>query len=373
MRNLAQGLVILAAVILLAVVAAAAGKLASDPYLPVDTPGQASVASVPPVPTSLARPTSAPTVVVSLPGFPVAPAATPPGPNIPSLGDVPQSMPAVTLPAQPGAEVSAPSGRAENDPAVTSPQAPPAAPPAPAIGVAMAVLGSPTAGVAGLPSATGTPIAVQPAPTRGTDPAATPTTAVSIAAPTATVAVFPTIPTNMVIPTNTPLPTATAFPANTPQPTATTAPPGGGVIITLSPATSQVPSGQTVSVDIQVVAGSQKVDAVQASLRFDASKLQVDSITSSTALPTVLLNPTENERGRADLAQGRLNYAAGASLEPGKEPSGSFTVATVRFKALQPGTAAITFTSSPPPKTEAAMAGKPVPLSPATAAIVIVQ
>ncbi|MCL4533744.1 MAG: cohesin domain-containing protein [Bacteroidetes bacterium] len=149
--------------------------------------------------------------------------------------------------------------------------------------------------------------------------------------------------------------------------------PAASVAIALSPATVQVKRGETFSIEVQLVAGAQKLDAVQASLSFDPKYAQVvdttgapaTAVEAGKALPTLLLN-------QADNAKGSIDYAAGAAFEPGKEPSGTFTLATMHLKALQAGQTTISFASAPPHKTEAAYGGKFVPVKePAAGSITI--
>ncbi len=142
--------------------------------------------------------------------------------------------------------------------------------------------------------------------------------------------------------------------------------PVASIGVTVSPATKQVKVGETFAVEVQINSGSQKVDAAQASLSFDPKLLQVvdaagapaTAIEAGSSLPTGLQNKVDN-------AGGTVDYAAGASFEAGKEPTGTFTVATVRFKALQAGEAKLTFSSASPRKTEAAFGGQIVELKPA--------
>lgn len=151
--------------------------------------------------------------------------------------------------------------------------------------------------------------------------------------------------------------------------------PMASVAITLSPAAVQVKQGEVFTVEVQFIAGAQKLDAAQASLNFDPNYLQVvdaagapaSAIDPGKALPTLLQNNADNTKGSID-------YAAGASFEAGKEPSGNFALATAPFKAIRAGQTSITFALAPPHKTEAAYGGKVVPItSPSTATITIAQ
>jgi hypothetical protein len=102
------------------------------------------------------------------------------------------------------------------------------------------------------------------------------------------------------------------------------------VTILANPPAGNVLSGSTFTVTIQVQSSGQ-IDGAQASLDFDATKLQVVQVTgNSTLLPMVLQNNFDNTLGQ-------LDYAAGTFTNL---PSGTFTLAQVQFKAITttPGT-----------------------------------
>lgn len=159
-------------------------------------------------------------------------------------------------------------------------------------------------------------------------------------------------------------PTGTATPTTTPSvtPSATaTLPPSAVVVLAVAPATSNVSVDDIFTVDIQVQAGVQAVDAVDAFLNFDPVYLRVvdaggtptNTITAGPAFNTVLLNQVDNAQGQIDFSGAMLG---------GTPPSGTFTLATVRFKALAGNISGTTvsFSTTPPRQSEAAFAGQSV-------------
>lgn len=81
------------------------------------------------------------------------------------------------------------------------------------------------------------------------------------------------------IPTPTPAPTV----APTPAPTATTTPGTGGGSLYFNPSSTSVASGGTVTLEIKENSGSTQVNAVQANVTFDATRLQYDSVVDTGA------------------------------------------------------------------------------------------
>src|SRR5690606_26660766 len=82
--------------------------------------------------------------------------------------------------------------------------------------------------------------------------------------------------------------------------------------------------GQEFDAQIEVASGNEPVIGVQAFLNYDPALLQVVSLTPGTALPSILLNSTNNP--------GEINFAAVTLQEP--YPTGTFTLATVRLRLL---------------------------------------
>ncbi len=117
-----------------------------------------------------------------------------------------------------------------------------------------------------------------------------------------------------------------------------------GVTMAVSPASQSAMPSDTVTAAIQVQAGAQPVDVVQIALSFPASVLEVIDadaaaagiqITPGEGLPTVLQNSADN-------SSGSIQFAAGAALSQDVQRlTGTFTAATVQFRAKAPGAAAL--------------------------------
>lgn len=99
----------------------------------------------------------------------------------------------------------------------------------------------------------------------------------------------------------------------------------GTVNLSIYPTTKTVTVNEVFSLDIRVSAGSQQVDGVDAFLAFNPAYLSVDHIVPGTTLPTILANTYDNTAGT-------ITYSAGKVLG-GTSPSGTFTLATIYFKA----------------------------------------
>jgi len=110
----------------------------------------------------------------------------------------------------------------------------------------------------------------------------------------------------------------------------------GTVVVSLSPSASSVAKGDVFSVNIQIVAGTQLVVGAEVHLFFSKSYLQVvdalgnpvTRIVSSGILDSQLANKVYT-----DTEPARIHFAAG-TLDPDNQPSGTFTLATIYFKAL---------------------------------------
>ena len=130
--------------------------------------------------------------------------------------------------------------------------------------------------------------------------------------------------------------------------------PGAGEVnISLQPSTEHVGVGEVFDLIIQAEAGDQPVSGISAFIDFDPAYLEVQSVTPGSTLPTVLQNTYDNIAGTIDYSAGKLG---------GPFPTGTFTVATVQFKALtetDPSTA-IDFSTTDPRETAADYAGSDV-------------
>lgn len=136
--------------------------------------------------------------------------------------------------------------------------------------------------------------------------------------------------------------------------------------VTLNPLTPTVAKGDVFTVDIQIAAGQQLVDGAEVHVYFDPTFLQVvdasgnptNRITSSGLLSQVLRN-----RVYTDTIPSRIHFAAGIYDPEEPRPSGTFTLATIRFKALW-GTAGastpLTFGIQLPYKTEVTYGGSSI-------------
>jgi hypothetical protein len=127
--------------------------------------------------------------------------------------------------------------------------------------------------------------------------------------------------------------TATATPTATPTLT-----PTRGARLVVVPSEITIGPGTTFDVLIQVDTDAAPVDGAAAFLSFDPAELQVERISAGTALPMVLTSKFSN-------AAGTLDYAAGAIED---QPSGVFTLATVRFTAIGTGDSPLELTLTPP-------------------------
>jgi hypothetical protein len=125
------------------------------------------------------------------------------------------------------------------------------------------------------------------------------------------------------------------------------------VNISMQPATMNVGVGEVFDLVIQAEAGDQPVSGTSAFIDFDPAYLEVQSVTPGASLSTVVQNTYNNTAGTID-------YGAGKLGEP--FPTGTFTVATIHFKALaisSPSTS-ITFSTSVPRETRVDYAGNDV-------------
>ena len=106
----------------------------------------------------------------------------------------------------------------------------------------------------------------------------------------------------------------------------------GDVYIQFDPSAPTVAKDSVITISIQIAAGAQEVDTAEVHIDFDPLYLQVvdaggspaSTIEGSGVFPVELRNSADN-------ASGEIDYAAGTF---GALPSGTFDLATIRFKAL---------------------------------------
>lgn len=104
----------------------------------------------------------------------------------------------------------------------------------------------------------------------------------------------------------------------------------GSVDLVILPASQSIQAGQSFTVTVQAVCGSQNTTGIDVFLDFDPTHLSVQSATAGTALTTILTDPIwDNSLGTFGFGAGKLTGIA---------PSGNFTVVTVTFTAIQPTT-----------------------------------
>ena len=172
-------------------------------------------------------------------------------------------------------------------------------------------------------------------------PTATATmTATTISTVTATITAT-AIPTAVATMTATTTPTATATMTATATPTVTATVPGGNsVILSMSPAPLTMAPDETVTMKIEVQAGTQSVDGVAAYLDFDPARFALSGVSPGADLPFSLTNQVDNTVGTLDLVRGAL-------VAP--FPSGTFVLATFQLQAIGPvGPGTLTFNQGTP-------------------------
>ncbi len=127
--------------------------------------------------------------------------------------------------------------------------------------------------------------------------------------------------------------------------------PASGVILAINPGTTSVGLGQNFDVVIEVRAAAQSVDGAAAYLNFNPAFLRVVSITEGNALPII-------QQSSYDNAAGQVNFSAGTLAN---FPSGTFTLATVTFKALaQTTSTSLTFNTTSIRKSDVTFNGSSV-------------
>lgn len=91
-------------------------------------------------------------------------------------------------------------------------------------------------------------------------------------------------------------------------------------------------AGQTFNLQVNVDAGADEINSVDAYVKFDSAVLKAASISAGTYFPTVSNNITDGQV-----------YIAGLVEDPASSKQGTGTVATIVFQALANGTTTITY------------------------------
>ncbi len=134
------------------------------------------------------------------------------------------------------------------------------------------------------------------------------------------------------------------------------------VSLTLTPPMQTISGGDSFDIDVQLASGSQEVDGAAAYLNFDPAVIQVDHITPGPRFGTILVNSFDNTLGRIDFAAGDLVTS----------PSGTFSLATVRFRSIGASpSSAITFSSTQARKSDVAYGGVSVLAQSTDAAVTV--
>lgn len=135
-----------------------------------------------------------------------------------------------------------------------------------------------------------------------------------------------------------PVPTAAATAAPTER-----APSGTAVTVELVGAPTEAQAGSTFEVVVSVT-GIEDLYGAELHLRFDPALLQVVDQRGNAAERVddgELLVVRFTAQNVVDQAEGRIDYAV-AQMPPSKGASGDGSLARIRFRALEPGVAAIT-------------------------------
>jgi hypothetical protein len=122
----------------------------------------------------------------------------------------------------------------------------------------------------------------------------------------------------------------------------------GIVDLSMSPAQATVPQNGTFNVSVAINAKTAEVSATAVQVNYDPAFLQATAITNGTFLPVVLI-PGAVSSGTASITLG---------ANPGSPQSGSGTLATVTFKALQTTAATTSVISFDTSNTQVAAIGQ---------------
>lgn len=114
--------------------------------------------------------------------------------------------------------------------------------------------------------------------------------------------------------------------------------------MSLSPATGSYALGSTFTVDVIVDPAGDSISAASAIINFDNSKLTAVSVTKGSMFS---MDPLANTIGTSptDPTKGEIRYDSGSLGGSGITTRG--TLATITFRTLAPGTAAVTFVFDP--------------------------
>ena len=135
-----------------------------------------------------------------------------------------------------------------------------------------------------------------------------------------------------------------------PQPSMAAEDVGAVVDLVLLPSSQTVERGDIFEVTIQAQCNGQDVTGIAAFIDFDPDYLEVQSVTDGSTLTDFRVSDYDNVGGTID-------YNAGTFTQP--LPSGTFTVATIKFKAISPdGNIALNFSTAFPKKSDADFGGE---------------
>ena len=115
---------------------------------------------------------------------------------------------------------------------------------------------------------------------------------------------------------------------STPQPSMASEDVGAVVDLVLLPSSQTVERGDIFEVAIEAQCNGQDVTGIAAFIDFDPDYLEVQSVIDGDTLTNFVVSDYDNVAGTID-------YSAGTFTQP--LPSGTFTVATIQFKAINPG------------------------------------
>lgn len=107
----------------------------------------------------------------------------------------------------------------------------------------------------------------------------------------------------------------------------------GAATLDFDPNSTTVAPNGTFTVDIDLEGGTQQVASTDVYILYDENFLEVQQVTAGSFFP--LVQPNTETKGRL--------YIAGTVTSQGDYKTGTGTVATISFKALQEGSSSMTF------------------------------